>query len=168
MSRWTSTSSAPRPIRLEFVREARIELSGGVDASLGVAVLTHDDLFAEKLLANADRYLDSATSCRDAIDLAMMTRAWGPAPTASWRRARGAYGDTVDRALAGAIQRLRDDGYRTAASRQLAMDITLGPGVLSALEQLQSTAAPSRKTATLGITSASAAMAIAAVDYVTQ
>lgn len=130
------------PIRLEFVREARIELSGVVDASLGVAVLTHEDLFAEKLLANADRHLDAATSSRDAIDLAM-TRAWGPAPPSSWRKARGAYGDTVDRALAGAILRLRDDGYRTAALRQLAMDVTMGPAVLSALEQLRSTAEPS-------------------------
>jgi len=130
------------PIRLEFVREARIELSGVVDPSLGVAVLTHDDLFAEKLLANADRHLDPATSSRDAIDLAMMTRAWGPAPHASWRKARGAYGDTVDRALAGAIARLRDDAYRMAALRQLAMDSHLGPAVLSALEQLRSTAAP--------------------------
>ena len=131
------------PIRLEFVREARIELSGAVDASLGVAVLTHEDLFAEKLLANADRHLDPATSSRDAIDLAMMTRAWGPAPAVSWRKARAAYGDTVDRALAGAIVRFRDDAYRTGALRQLAMDVALGPAVLSGLEQLRSAAVPS-------------------------
>jgi len=188
------------PIRLEFVHEARIELGGAVDASLGVAVLTREDLFAEKLLANADGHLDAATSrapnrlpnllrrailslrradsllrsslgptaqlrcsslvcparfglarlstvgqpvrrsSRDAIDLAMMTRAWGPAPLVSWKKARGAYGDTVDRALAGAILRLGDDSYREAALRQLAMDITLGPAILSALQQLRSAA----------------------------
>lgn len=131
------------PIRLEFVREGRIDLSGVVDPSLGVAVLTHQDLFAEKLLANADRHLDAATFSRDAIDLAMMTRAWGPAPPESWRKARGAYGDTVDRALAGAIQQLGDDGYRTTVLRQLAMDRTVGPVILSALELLRSTAEPS-------------------------
>jgi hypothetical protein len=131
------------PIRLEFVREARIELSGAVDASLGLAVLTHEDLFAEKLLANADRHLDAATSSRDAIDLAMMTRAWGPAPAESWKKARAAYGDTVDRALAGAIVRFRDDAYRTAALRQLAMDVAMGPIVLSGLEQLRTAATPS-------------------------
>jgi hypothetical protein len=70
----------------------------------------------------------------------MMTRAWGPAPLVSWKKARGAYGDTVDRALAGAILRLGDDSYREAALRQLAMDITLGPAILSALQQLRSAA----------------------------
>jgi Nucleotidyl transferase AbiEii toxin, Type IV TA system len=68
------------PIKFEIVREARIELGGEVLGELGVPVLCRDDLFAEKLLANADRVNDRATFSRDAIDLAIMVTHWGPIP----------------------------------------------------------------------------------------
>lgn len=42
-----------------------------------------EDLFAEKLLANADRSADRAMYSRDAIDLGMMIAAWGPPPGAA-------------------------------------------------------------------------------------
>ena len=48
-------------VKFEIVREARIDLGGALDPTLGVPVLTREDLFAEKLLANADRSNDRST-----------------------------------------------------------------------------------------------------------
>jgi len=121
------------PIRLELIREARIELSGSFDPSLGVAVLAREDLIAEKLLANVDRFADAATFNRDAIDLAMMLHAWGPAPETSWRKARSAYGDTVDRAFGLALERLRDPAHLARCLSELSIDAALAPRILEAL-----------------------------------
>jgi hypothetical protein len=46
--------SGERSIRLEIVREARINIEGERIDGLPVAVLKRTDLFAEKILANAD------------------------------------------------------------------------------------------------------------------
>jgi hypothetical protein len=85
------------PIKFEIVREARVALSGGIDGRLGVPVLSRVDMFAEKLLANADRGLDRATLSRDLIDLAMMIDAWEGIPAEAWEKAKFAYGDSVER-----------------------------------------------------------------------
>lgn len=95
-------------IKFEIVRVARIELTGRLDPTLGVPVLSREDLFAEKLLANADRSNDRATWSRDAIDLGMMISAWGPVPAQAWQKARTAYGSTIDAALANSVKRLDD------------------------------------------------------------
>lgn len=68
------------PVKVEFVREARIMISGELDAGLGVPVLSRLDLYAEKLLANADRGSDRGVWSRDIIDLAMMIEHWGEIP----------------------------------------------------------------------------------------
>ncbi|TGV76791.1 hypothetical protein EN788_68290, partial [Mesorhizobium sp. M2D.F.Ca.ET.145.01.1.1] len=56
-------------IKFEIVREARIPLQGRFDDDLNVPSLTPSDMFAEKLLANADRCQERAVGYRDAIDL---------------------------------------------------------------------------------------------------
>jgi hypothetical protein len=84
--------SGERPIRLEIVREARIDIEGERIDGLPVAVLTRTDLYAEKLLANADRWDDASVLYRDAIDLAMMIDQWGPIPDAAIAKAQAAYG----------------------------------------------------------------------------
>ena len=97
-------------LKFEIVLEARIELGGGALAGVGVACLDRASCFAEKLLANADRWRDNAVLSRDVIDLAFMVEHWDKADAiAGAARARGAYGNVADRALCEAAQRLLDE-----------------------------------------------------------
>ncbi|MCW5622905.1 MAG: nucleotidyl transferase AbiEii/AbiGii toxin family protein [Burkholderiales bacterium] len=52
------------PVKFEIMREARIELDDSFQVISGVASLSTADLFAEKLLANADRGTDMSTNQR--------------------------------------------------------------------------------------------------------
>ena len=119
------------PIKFEVVREARIDLAGARDRALGVPVLAREDLYCEKLLANADRGLDRATMGRDVIDLSMMVARWGPIPDAAWVKARAAYGDTVDAAWRWAVAAIRDPARLEACLRGLAMAPELAGEVLA-------------------------------------
>lgn len=91
-------------IKFEIVREARTQLSGQMDATLSVPILSRDDMYCEKLLANADRWNDRSVMSRDIIDLCVMQSRWGPVPENVWRKAESAYGATVltsyDKAMA--------------------------------------------------------------------
>lgn len=55
--------------------------------------------YAEKLLTNADRGLDTSTLHRDLIDLCVMVRRWGPIPDAAMAKAESAYGSTIAAAV---------------------------------------------------------------------
>lgn len=97
-------------LKFEIVLEGRIELAGGGRIGFDVPCLSHADCFAEKLLANADRWRDDAVLSRDIIDLAFMVEGWSRAEAlAGATLARGAYGSLVDRSLTEAAQRLLDD-----------------------------------------------------------
>ncbi|MFM2044236.1 MAG: hypothetical protein RLY86_2812 [Pseudomonadota bacterium] len=96
-----------QPIRLEIVREARIELEGQMDPDLGVPTLTFTDQVAEKLLANADQGLDRAVAFRDAIDLGMLMRRTGTLPAAAVAKADAAYGNDVRRKLLSVLHQLK-------------------------------------------------------------
>lgn len=96
------------PLKFEIVREGRIALAGTADPDLPVARLTDEDLVAEKLLANADRFLDDSALARDVLDLVVLAHHLGELPAAAWEKARAAYGDSVDEAFRRALQRLRD------------------------------------------------------------
>jgi len=96
------------PLKLEIVAEGRIDLAGTADPELPVARLTDEDLVAEKLLANADRFLDDSALARDVLDLMVLAHHLGELPAAAWEKARGAYGGSVDEAFARALERLRD------------------------------------------------------------
>jgi hypothetical protein len=95
-------------IKLEIVHEARISLDAPVetDRICGVATLTKLDLAASKVLANSDRWADDAVHNRDLIDLAMM-RLDRKLLRAAIEKARAAYGASVDRDLAKAVDALR-------------------------------------------------------------
>lgn len=121
------------PIRLEIVREARIELAGELHADLSVPLLSRPDLYAEKLLANADRCDDRSTASRDIVDLAMMIRCWGPVPEVAWAKARGAYGDSVDNAFAAARAKVAEPSYLRACLARLQMDARLADDIARAL-----------------------------------
>lgn len=92
--------TSDRPVKFEIVREARIPLSLGTDSIADITVLSRTDMYAEKLLANADRGLDTSTLHRDIIDLCMMVHAWGPIPESAMDKARDAYGRSITRSLA--------------------------------------------------------------------
>lgn len=110
------------PLKFEIIREDRIALSGELDQTLGLPVLSLEDRYCEKLLANTDRYADKATANRDMIDLAMMIESWGPIPETAWSKARQAYGNSVDQAFEQARRRLQQTGYLTACLQRLHMD----------------------------------------------
>jgi hypothetical protein len=61
------------PIKFEIVAEARIKLETPEYLNwLGIPCLCSVDRYAEKLLANADRWLDASIESRDLIDLAVL------------------------------------------------------------------------------------------------
>ncbi|MGO3128158.1 MAG: nucleotidyl transferase AbiEii/AbiGii toxin family protein [Luteimonas sp.] len=74
------------PVRVEFALEGRIPINGQQHPQLAVPVLDRSDMYAEKLLANADRALDRSQRSRDLIDLAFMIHGWGPFPRLRSRR----------------------------------------------------------------------------------
>lgn len=83
------------PVRVEFVLGERIDIGGALDTMLSVPVLRRDDMYAEKLLANADHALDRSQMSRDLIDLTMMTKAWVPIPAMALNKAKDAYGQSI-------------------------------------------------------------------------
>lgn len=79
-------------IRVELIREARIELGAATKPSWSpVDCLSLQDCYAEKLLANADRWADRQVLSRDLIDLATLRHRIGPIPAAAWRKVEAAY-----------------------------------------------------------------------------
>jgi hypothetical protein len=103
----TLLRSGESRIKFEIVLEARITLEepSAQDQVCGIRTLAPIDLAAEKLLANADRWRDDAVFSRDLIDLAMMD-ADRPLLEAACVKAESAYGDSVRRSLAQAVDLL--------------------------------------------------------------
>jgi hypothetical protein len=104
----TQVRSGTSTIKFEIVLEARIELAapGEEDRICGIHTLGPIDMAAEKLLANADRWRDDAVYSRDLIDLAMM-RAKRPLLEAACTKAEAAYGESIRRSLAQAVDTLQ-------------------------------------------------------------
>lgn len=77
-------------IRVELIREARIELDPGVRPAWSpVDCLSLADCYAEKLLANSDRWADRQALSRDLIDLSALRSKVGPIPEEAWSKGRG-------------------------------------------------------------------------------
>lgn len=106
---WLETDSE-RPIKMEIVFENRIDIEGE-ESAWGVPVLSKVDMFAEKLLANTDRWGDSHSMNRDILDLAIMIDKWGPIPQQAWTKAEKAYRSAVYDAFGQAVMRISDQGY---------------------------------------------------------
>jgi hypothetical protein len=123
------------PIKLEIVREDRIQLTGEAHPLLPVTALSRVDMYAEKLLANADRWADRGTASRDAIDLAMMIKHWGDIPAASWAKATQAYGDSVAKALVRARDLLSEPTFARACLTKMGMDPSLETDIQLALQR---------------------------------
>ncbi len=87
-----SVLSRAEAVKVELIREARIGLDPGVRPAWSpVDCLSLEDCYAEKLLANSDRWADRQVLSRDLIDLAALRARVGPIPEASWAKVRAAY-----------------------------------------------------------------------------
>ncbi len=112
-------------IKFEIIREARmaLEAPGKGDVIGGIATLTLLDLAASKLLANSDRQADDGAFNRDVIDLAMMDLR-SPLLQAALAKAELAYGASVVRDLAKAIDRLQERaGWLERCMQAMAMTL---------------------------------------------
>lgn len=110
------------PIKLEIVSENRVPLEAERVPGIPVATLNRESLFAEKLLANADRWAAPETKSRDIIDLAYMVDAWGSIPSAALARAHRAYGTSIDTALTKAIAHIQDPQRLAQCCSAMRMD----------------------------------------------
>jgi hypothetical protein len=122
-----------RKLKFEIVLEGRIELAGAADAALGIPALGVESCFAEKFLANADRWGDEVFLNRDIIDLAYMAARWdAEARMAGRRTALAAYGRAIDVSVKRAATKLLENaGYRRRCASSLAITDTrtLGAGL---------------------------------------
>lgn len=97
-------------LKFEIVLEGRIALSGGDAQGLPVPSLDKASCFAEKFLANADRWSDASVMGRDVIDLAFMAAGWDGDPLRSGlATAVQAYGKVVTRDTKRAATRMLED-----------------------------------------------------------
>jgi hypothetical protein len=121
----TQVRSGESSIKFEIVLEARIALQtpSDEDRICGIQTLAPVDLAAEKLLANADRWPDDAVFGRDLIDLAMM-QADRKLLEAACVKAEAAYGDSVRRSLARAIDAMKSRHGRLEACMKA---LSVGP-----------------------------------------
>ena len=99
-----------RSIRVELIREGRIPLGAPVRPAWSpVACLAIVDCFAEKLLANCDRWPDRDSLARDLVDLAALSEAHGPVPAEAWHAAESAYKGLVRESLRRAAESFLGD-----------------------------------------------------------
>lgn len=101
-------------LRIELIREARIELGPGERPGWSpVDCLPIVDCYAEKLLANSDRWADRQILSRDLFDLAALRARYGPIPDAAWKKAEAAYKSAPAEDLRKALALVHGDpGYR--------------------------------------------------------
>jgi hypothetical protein len=109
-------------IKFEIIKEARIPLQGTFDERFGLPVLNREDMYAEKLLANADRWNDKSVLSRDLVDLSVMILRWGDIPLSAWERARSAYGQTVDDAYRLAIAQAKNTDWLQTCMEKMDID----------------------------------------------
>ncbi|RUM96929.1 hypothetical protein EET67_15435 [Pseudaminobacter arsenicus] len=121
------------PIKVEIVREARIDVEGEMDPALNIPTLIVPDMFAEKLLANADRCMDRSVGYRDAIDLGKLIQIYGGIPDSAVKKATHAYGADIERKLVWAINRLQNPEELRYAAEMLLMDRRAAAEAIEAL-----------------------------------
>jgi hypothetical protein len=111
-------------IRVELIREARIELDPGVRPEWSpVDCLSLTDCQAEKLLANSDRWADRQVLSRDLIDLGALRSRCGPFPEVAWAKAEHAYSLTIRNDLSKALAAFAgDDSHQRRCFEGLQID----------------------------------------------
>ena len=98
-------------IAVELIREARIELDRGARPDWSpVDCLAIPDCYAEKVLANSDRWADRQVLSRDLIDLSALRTRLGPVPEEAWGKVGHAYKAAGRDDLLKAISAFTEDG----------------------------------------------------------
>jgi len=98
-------------IAVELIREARIELDRGTRPDWSpVDCLAIPDCYAEKILANSDRWGDRQVLSRDLIDLSALRTRLGPVPEEAWDKVERAYKTAGRDDLLKAIAAFTEDG----------------------------------------------------------
>lgn len=120
-------------IKFEIVREGRIVVHGEFDRDIGVATLKTTDMFAEKLLANADRCQDRAVAYRDAIDLGILILNHGAIPGGAVAKAEAAYGVDIGRKVEWVTNHMIPSDRVAWAAETLQMDPLLAEKAIAAL-----------------------------------
>lgn len=112
-------------IRVELIREARIALGPAEHATwTSLPILSVVDAFAEKLLANSDRWADRDDLARDLVDLAILRISHGPIPDAAWAAASDAYrAAPADDLRRAATRFLAEPDYRRRCFEGLGVDV---------------------------------------------
>lgn len=123
-----------KAIKVELVSEARININGHYDAQLGVPVLSKEDMYAEKLLVNADRGLDKSTMSKDIIDLAMLIKNWGDIPETALTKVDAAYGKHVLDVFKKSLHLISDKSYLESCLQKMHMDKQLSEIIPDVLE----------------------------------
>ncbi len=96
-------------VKFEIVREGRIDVTGAVDGRLGCPVLSLEDQFAEKMMANSNRGKDPSVCYRDALDLGMLVLGnGGRVPDKAWEKAQAAYGGDIRRDARWVVEHLKE------------------------------------------------------------
>jgi hypothetical protein len=125
------------PVKFEIVREDRISLDASMDLLHGVPTISRVDAYAEKLLANSDRWADTSVLSRDILDLAIMIRSWGNIPSEAEAKARSAYGSTITKDLVSSSNRvLQNEKYRRQCFDELRIDGQVQSGLLETLDEI--------------------------------
>ncbi len=97
-------------LKVELIREARIALDPAVRPEWSpVDCLSLPDCYAEKLLANSDRWGDRQILARDLIDLSALRAQLGPIPEMAWRKVEAAYRSAARMDLEKALSALLGD-----------------------------------------------------------
>jgi hypothetical protein len=120
-------------IKFEIVREGRIDLSGEFDDDTGLPTLSTVDMFAEKLLANADRCQDRAVAYRDAIDLGMLILNHNRIPDEAVAKSEAAYGADIGRKAQWVTGKLAEEMEIIRSAEGLRMDPGLANAAIDAL-----------------------------------
>jgi hypothetical protein len=124
-------------IRVELIREARIGLDPAVQPDWSpVGCLSLLDCYAEKLLANADRWADRQVLSRDLVDLCALRWRVGPIPEEAWKKVEVAYRTAARDDLRKALSAFEQNvPYRQQCFQGLGIDAP--EGILKGLSLLR-------------------------------
>jgi hypothetical protein len=131
-------------IKFEIVSEGRINLEAVNLDGLVIPALDRVSCFAEKLLANADRWGDKSVMSRDIIDIAFMVSHWGVIPQEAFVKAENAYGSVIHNNLENAATLLQDDPIYRAHCID-ALDVSDRERLQAGLEKIREQIALSKR-----------------------
>jgi len=126
------------PIKFEIIRSGKASLKGGINPQFGVPTLSREELFSEKLLANASRGLDRAFLSRDIIDLGMMIAGWKHIPEVSWLSAFSQFKSQTVKKFNSSISLIENNEYFKRCLDKMQINDSLSSVILDTLHKEQS------------------------------